>query len=151
MFGLVIAALYAAYSMVATKVTAEVAVASTMGFLWYWNLAFAVICGIIVAIIFLVSCGAIVFGSGGAKGIGALGALVGTPLLLWLGAIGAALFLGGVYCFNGAIAYNPDTGAVLPFAAWNGQLMVMGCILYALGALRQIGAKISSFSNSSKS
>jgi len=150
MFGLVLAALYVAYSMVVTKVAAEVAVASTVGFLWYWHLTFACIFGAIVAVIFLVSCGAIVFGSGEVKGVGALGALVGTPLLLLVGAIGSVLFLGGVYCFGEAIAYDPETGAVLPFAAWNVPFMVIGGILYALGALRQIGTRISSSSNSSK-
>ena len=149
MFALVLAALYTAYTMVASKVTAEVAVASTMGFLWYWHMTFAVIFGIIIAIVFLVSCGAIVFGSGGTKGIGALGALIGTPILLLLGAIGSALFLGGVYCFDASIAHDPETGAVLPFAAWNGQLMVVGCVLYGLAILRQIGTKISSSSSSS--
>lgn len=150
MFALVLAALYTAFTMVTAKTSAEVAVASTLGFLWYWHLTFAVIFGIIIAIVFLVSCGAVVFGSGNAKGIGALGALIGTPLLLLLGAIGSALFLGGVYCFGEAIAHDPETGAILPFAAWNGQMMVMGCILYGLGCLRQIGTKLSSSSSSSK-
>ncbi len=149
MFALVLAALYTAYSMVTASVTAEVAVASTMGFLWYWHLTFACIFGAVVALIFLVSCGAVIFGSAGTKGIGALGALLGTPLLLLLGAIGSALFMGGVYCFDASIAHDPETGAILPFAAWNGQLMVVGCILYGLGALRQLGAKISSSSSSS--
>jgi hypothetical protein len=135
--------------MVTQKVTAEVAVASTMGFLWYWHLTFACIFGAIVGIVFLIGCGAIVVGDSKTKGMGIAGAFVGAPLLLLLVAIGSTLFLGGVYCFEDSIARDPATGEVLPFAAWNGQLMVVGCILYGLGALRQISAKFSSNSSSS--
>lgn len=149
MFGLILSALYVAFTMVTTKVSAEVAIASTMGFLWYWHCVFAIVFGIIVAIVFLVSCGALAFGNSSTRGIGACGVFIGTPILLIAGAISVSLFLGGVYCVDASIAYDSETGTVLPFTDWDSQLMIMGCVLYTLGILGQISSKMSSSSNKS--
>ena len=148
MLGLVLAALYVAYC-VAQSTTAEAAIASTMPFLWYWHLVFVCIFGVIVLIVFLVGLGMTVFGdSGGTKGAGLVVSFLGAPLMIVLGAIGAGLFLGGVYCMNAAIAVCPDTGAVQSFDAWNMQLFITGAVLYGIGVIRQLFARLNLGSSS---
>jgi len=139
MLGLILAVLYVAYSMVTTGASAETAFAATLPFLWYWHVTWAVIFGILVGLLFLISFIAL-FGKKTA-GLGALGMFVASPLVLVLGALGSALFLGGVYCVDQAIPMADGTAA--PFAEWNIQLFVVGCILYGLACLRQLSARLS--------
>jgi hypothetical protein len=142
MFGLILAMLYVAFSMVTSGSTAEVAFASTMPFLWYWHCIFACIFAGIVSIIFVIGLGATIFGDDAeTKGIGIAAMFVGTPLLLIIGALGSVLFLGGTYCVWSSIAMDPETGGAAEFALWNIPLFVVGCVLYGIGALRQISAR----------
>ena len=144
MFGLILAALYVAYNMAANGTTAETAMASTLPFLWWWHIVFVVLLGVIAFIVFLVSLG--VMCSKGNGAMGAAGAFLLTPLVIILGAISSALFLGGVYCAELAIPMT-ETGAA-PFSEWNMPLFVVGCVLYGIAVLKQISAKISLNSNS---
>jgi hypothetical protein len=148
MLGLILAMLYVAWSMVTSGSTMEVAVASTMPFLWYWHLVFACIFGTIVVIVFLLGLLGMLAGDDETKMLGAAGSFIAAPLMLVLGAIGSALFLGGVFCVSESITIDPETGQAAAFSAWNMQMFVLGCILYGIGLLKQISAKFSTASSS---
>ena len=149
MFGLILAALYVAFAMVSHETTMETAAMWTMPFLWVWHIIWLAVFACIVGVVFLISGGATALGKGEVRAMGAAGMFVATPILMILGSIGGALFLGGVYCVGESIAVCPDTGGALPFAQWNTQLFIIGCVLYGLGALKQITTKLSSSSSKS--
>jgi hypothetical protein len=148
MIGFILAMLYVAYSVVVNSMTAESAIASTMGFLWYWHVVFAAVLGVIVAGMFILGlCGAVFGGQhDGTRAMGVLTMFVGVPLMLFLLSLGSAVFLGGVHCVGSSIARDAATGDVLPFSAWNTQMLVIGCGLYGVGLLWQLMSKSTSSS-----
>jgi len=150
MLGLILAMLYVAFTMVTSGSTMEVAVASTMPFLWWWHIVWLSVFGLIVLVVFLLGCLGMVAGDGETKLIGAAGSFVAAPLMLVLGAIGGALFLGGVYCVSDSITIDPETGQAAAFSAWNMQMFTIGCILYGIGCLKQLFSRVSASSSSSK-
>jgi len=149
MCGLILAALYVAFSMVYHNTTMETATMWSMSFLWYWHLVMLCILGLIAAAIFIVGGTATICGKAKVRAVGAVGAFLITPLIVIFGSISGMLFLGGVYCVESSIAVCSETGEALPFAQWNTQMFIMGCVLYGIGALKQMASKISTSSSKS--
>jgi hypothetical protein len=149
MFGLILAALWIAFGVATAGITLHAGVASALPFLWVWHIIWACVFGLVVFIIFCISGVATIGGKGEVRGAGAIGMFAVTPLLILLVVIGSALFLGGVYCVDASVATCPETGAVLPFDQWNSSMLVMGCVLYGLGLLRQMTSNSSASSSKS--
>jgi len=142
MFGLVLAVLFLAYAVV-THMPVEAALVSLLGFLWWWHIAATVVVSAILLPVVLG--GTTVSLAAKRPGLGALVLLGGRPLVVILMAISQTLFLGGVYLVQ--LASVGPTGT-LPLAQWNMTFVVIGCIMYVLGCLRQISAKFNISQNS---
>ena len=139
MFGLILAALYVAFSVLFYDTNAGVAVESTLPFLWYWHMTFAVIKAVIWLIVPIIGIGLGTFADKTDAKLVGLGMLLGSPILLVLMAISSALFLGGIYGIDSGL----QGGEVV-----NQSHLVIGSILYGLGALSQLSSRSSSSSKS---
>ena len=129
MLGLIFAVLYAAFAIVVNDVQLIAAAESTLGFLWYWHVVFAVL---ITVILLLVPLGGSILMLGGDnakdKGIG-VAVLLSSPFIFLLGALGPALFLGAVYAVDSGI----QGGEIV-----NQNHVIVGGVLYGVAILSQI-------------
>jgi hypothetical protein len=145
MFGLVLAALYVAFTMVTSGTSLEVAFVATLPFLWWWHIAWLSVIAVFALGVFLVGIIAMMgCKSGAERGVGAAISFVGVPILCIMMAFTACLFLGGVHCMDQAThSYNVDSvdveanpgPALLPYDMWDKQLFWVGAGLYGLGVL----------------
>jgi hypothetical protein len=132
MLGLILAALYVAFSLVAHDTQPVAAVESTLGFLWYWHVLLALV-GLLVPL------GGMVLASGsGTDRVAGLSLLAGSPVILLLLLLIPGLFLGGVYCVDNGI----QSGEIV-----NQNHVVVGGILYGLGILVLLANRARSSNN----
>lgn len=128
MLGLIFAALYTAFAIVANNTSPIAAVELTLGFLWYWHVVFSCIIGFILLAVPFIGLVVMVNGNKKNKTIGAA-LLLGSPIILFLGALMPALFLGAVYAIDSGI----QDGEVV-----NQNNIIVGGILYGIAILGQI-------------
>ena len=138
MVGLILAALYAAYAIVANEVTPVAAVEATLPFLFYWHCFWG---AILVLVGLLVPLGGTLLSIGGSTGgerAAGLAMLLGSPLIILLLILGPALFIGGVYCVDSGI----EGGEIV-----NQNHVIVGGVLYGIAILCRLCSKFSTSSD----
>lgn len=137
MLGLILAALYVAYAIVANEVAPVAAVEATLPFLFYWHCFWG---AILILVGLCVPAGGAFLAIGGSKGTeraAGLALLAGSPLIILLMVLGPALFIGGVYCVDSGI----EAGEIV-----NQNHVIVGGILYGIAILLRLCSKSSSSS-----
>jgi len=134
MLGLILALLYVAYSVVVSGIAVNIAVASTLGFLWTWHIVWTCVWALVLLVFFIIG---IVTG----RGVGALIFLVAVPLIAVIVAIHQTLFLGAV-----AVASRAGLETGQP----NVTYLVIAGIMYliAIVSMKGTGSAVSSSKSS---
>lgn len=134
MLGLILAALYVAYAIVANEVAPVSAVEATLPFLFYWHCFWSAIIILIGLCVPLGGAFLTLGGSTGKERAAGLALLAGSPLIIVLLLLGPLLFIGGVYCVDSGI----EAGEIV-----NQNNVFVGGILYGIAILCRLCSKFS--------
>ncbi len=137
MFGLILAGLYVAYSVVFNNVQLTPAVESTLGFLWWWHIAFSCV-GLLIGLLIPLIGSLIAIGGKGKERAAGAAVVLASPIILVLILFAQILFLGGVYAVDNGI----ENGEVV-----NQGSVIVGAALYGFAILMRLFNRVNSKSD----